>query len=65
MKLSHLLEAVQSVKKSEDGMNWHPARPVTAENTFLKYRIKAAWRILTGQSDAVEWDAMLAAAPKP
>lgn len=56
MKLSNLLECVNSVQASKDGTHWYPARPMTAENTFLIPRIKAAWRVLTGKSDAVEWD---------
>lgn len=55
MKLIDLLNSVQSVSASVDGKQWVPARPKTAENTFLRYRIAAAWMVLTGQADAVEW----------
>ena len=71
MKLSSLLKSVECLSASVDGVHWYPPRPMTAENTFLPRRIKAAWRVLTGRSDAVEWDqeeAALAAgpnAPKP
>ena len=56
MKLSTLLESVHQNAASVDGAKWYPVRPMTAENTFLKYRIKAAWRVLVGASDAIEWD---------
>ena len=56
MKLSELLESVRTTSASTDGNTWYPARPQTAENTFLTLRIKAAWRVLIGKSDAVEWD---------
>lgn len=55
MKLTDLLESVRTVQASHDGKHWHPARPQTAENTFLIPRIKAAWRVLLGKSDAIEW----------
>jgi len=29
---------------------------MTAENTFFVRRVKAAWRVLVGTSDAIEWD---------
>jgi hypothetical protein len=56
MKLSRLLENVNSISASSDGVHWYPLRPSTAENTFIIPRIKAAWRVLTGKSDAIEWD---------
>lgn len=56
MKLSTLIETVNSTQASIDGKHWYPARPMTAENTFLRLRIAAAWRVLTGKSDAIEWD---------
>lgn len=55
MNVDDLLESVRTNSASEDGMTWRPVRPMTAENTFLKLRIKAAWRVLIGKSDAVEW----------
>lgn len=58
MKLSTLLEDVRTTCASTDGNTWYPLRPQTAENTFLTLRIKAAWRVLIGKSDAVEWDSM-------
>jgi hypothetical protein len=30
-------------------------RPMTAWNTFLKLRIKAAWEVLCGRADALKW----------
>jgi len=56
MKLSDLLKSVVSNTASVDGMRWYPIRPITAENSFFIYRIKAAWRVLIGKSDAIEWD---------
>ena len=56
MKLSNLLQTVTQNTASIDGVRWYPVRPQTAENTFLMLRIKAAWRVLTGRSDAIEWD---------
>jgi hypothetical protein len=56
MKLSDLLQSVTQNTASIDGVRWYPVRPQTAENTFIKYRIRAAWRVLTGKSDSVEWD---------
>lgn len=56
MKLTSLLESCATVQASVDGKRYFPCRPQTAENTFLTLRIKAAWRVLTGRSDAVEWD---------
>ena len=56
MKLSSLLETVNSVQASRDGKYWFPARPMTYENTFLFPRLRAAFRVLLGKSDAVEWD---------
>ena len=52
MKLSKLLQNTTSI----DGVRWYPARPMTAENMFFTQRVKAAWRVLIGTSDAVEWD---------
>lgn len=56
MKLSSLLKTVSENAVSFDGVHWYPARPMTAENTFFTLRVKAAWRVLTGKSDAIEWD---------
>lgn len=56
MKLYDLLQSAASTQASSDGKTWHPARPMTYENTFLVPRIKAAFRVLRGKSDAVEWD---------
>ena len=57
MKLSTLSETLNTVSGSTDGRTWHPVRPSTAENTFLVLRLKAAWRVLTGRADALDWDA--------
>lgn len=56
MKLSNLLQSVTQNTASIDGVRWYPVRPMTAENTFFIYRVKAAWRVLVGVSDAIEWD---------
>lgn len=56
MKLSNLLQSVTQNTASVDGVRWYPVRPMTAENTFFLQRVKAAWRVLTGTSDAIEWD---------
>lgn len=56
MRLTSLLESVRSTSASIDGVHWNPTRPMTAENSFLRFRIAAAWRVLTGRSDAIEWD---------
>ena len=56
MKLSNLLQSVTQNTASIDGIAWYPLRPQTAENTFLTHRLKAAFRVLIGSSDAVEWD---------
>jgi hypothetical protein len=56
MKLSNLLEHVYTISATVDGVHYYPPRPQTAENTFLVPRIKAAWRVLIGRSDAIEWD---------
>jgi hypothetical protein len=60
MKLSKLLQSVTQVTAKDptdpDGTRWYPVRPQTAENTFLRHRIRAAMRVLLGKSDAVEWD---------
>ena len=56
MKLSTLLQSVTQNTASIDGVRWYPVRPTTAENTFFMHRIKAAWRVLAGTSDAIEWD---------
>ncbi len=56
MKLSDLLQSVTQNTASIDGISWYPVRPVTAENTFLLPRIRAALRVLLGTSDAIEWD---------
>ena len=64
MKLSDLLKSVVTLTGSEDGISWYPLRPQTAENTFLIPRAKAAWRVLTGKSDAVEWDFPINKEPK-
>lgn len=55
MYVQDLLMTAQTVSASSDGKTWVPCRPQTAENTFWWLRIKAAWRVLTGKSDAVEW----------
>ena len=64
MKLSNLLQSVTQNTASIDGVSWYPLRPMTAENTFFLQRAKAAWRVLTGVSDAVEWDYPTEKAPK-
>ena len=56
MKLSDLLKSVTTLTGSDDGIAWYPIRPQTAENTFFIQRAKAAWGVLTGKADAVEWD---------
>lgn len=57
MKLSTLLKSVTTLTaKEKDGIGWYPVRPQTAENTFLIRRLFAAWRVLTGKADAIEWD---------
>ncbi len=56
MKLDTLLKSCREVKASNDGIHWYPLRPETAENTFIWHRIKAAWLVLTGKADAVEWN---------
>lgn len=56
MKLSDLLQSVTQNTASSDGVRWYPVRPMTAENTFLMPRIRAALRVLLGKSDAIEWD---------
>lgn len=56
MKLSDLLQNVTQNTASIDGVRWYPVRPMTAENTFFMQRVKAAWRVLAGTSDAIEWD---------
>lgn len=57
MRLDTLLTHVQTVSCSANGKTWTPCRPKTAENTFFLQRLKAAWRVLTGRSDALEWPA--------
>ena len=65
MKLSNLLQTVTSLTaKDPTGTGWYPVRPKTAENTFIRYRIAAALRVLSGKSDAIEWDYPLSAAPE-
>ena len=61
MKLSYLIEHIKTHSASVDGKRWYPTRPMTAENSFFTYRIKAAWRVLIGKSDAIEWDEEAAA----
>ena len=56
MKLSTLLQSVTRHTASIDGVSWYPVLPMTAENTFFLPRAKAAWRVLAGISDAIEWD---------
>ena len=56
MKLSELLEHCHQTQASDDGVNWYSPRPITMENTFLRYRIRAAWNVLLGRFDAIEWD---------
>ena len=50
------ISVTQNTAKAHDGVRWYPVRQKTAENTFLWHRVKAAWRVLTGKSDAIEWD---------
>lgn len=59
MNIKDLLEHCKSIQASSDGKTWAPCRPQTAENTFLKRRLKAAWAVLMGRADAVTWE------PKP
>ena len=57
MKLSVLLKSVTTLTgKVDNSGEWYPVRPSTAENTFIIPRIKAAFRVLLGKSDAIEWD---------
>jgi hypothetical protein len=65
MKLSALLQSVTEITASDGQDGWYPTRPQTAENTFLRYRVLAAIRVLVGKSDAVEWDYPLYKARKP
>lgn len=55
MHVSTLLDIVRTISCSGDGHNWKPLRPSTAENTFWKYRIRSAWKVLIGKADAIEW----------
>ena len=64
MNLSTLLQSVTQNTASVDGVSWYPVRQQTAENTFLKQRVCAAWRVLIGKSDAIEWDYPEAEGPK-
>lgn len=65
MKLAAFLEAMSTVSGSHDGRHWHPVRPQIAENTFLRYRLRMAWLVLTGKADAVEWAAAQIGNAKP
>jgi hypothetical protein len=57
MKLSDLISDMCEISCSVPGSGrMNPLRPMTAENNFLKYRIRAAWKVLTGKADALEWD---------
>ncbi len=47
--------ATDGNKISADGKTYYPARPVG--NPALRYRLKAAWFVLTGKADAVIWPA--------
>lgn len=40
--------------KTDDG-RWIPARPEGHSMRPLSYRIKTAWRVFTGELDALEW----------
>jgi len=64
MKLSTLIKTLNTLSGSTDGRTWRPVRPSTAENTFLLLRIKAAWKVLAGRADAIEWDVSPAATTK-
>lgn len=55
MKLETLLESVRTTQIGMPDGRWYPARGETAENTFLRLRVRAAWGVLTGRLDAVEW----------
>jgi hypothetical protein len=55
MNIKTLIQSTREVQASSDGKVFHPLRPQTAENTFLWPRMKAAWRVLCGRSDAIEW----------
>jgi len=56
MKIQDLIIMTRDVKGSnDDGKTWHPVRCKTSENTFLWLRIKAAWRVLKGEADAIDW----------
>jgi len=55
MKIQNLIDFMKSTQASKDGYHWHPVRPLTSENTFLKLHIKMAWKVLIGKADAIEW----------
>ncbi len=55
MNIQDLLRQCATNQASADGKTYHPCRMQSAENTFLIERIKAAWKVLTGKADAIEW----------
>lgn len=35
---------------------WVPARPLNYQRDSFFFRVKLAWRVLTGKYDAIDWD---------
>lgn len=57
MKLTYVLNHVNTIARSDDGKRYYSPRPMVAENYTLRGRLRGAWRVLTGKADALEWDA--------
>ena len=50
-----LRDILECPNHTKIGDGWVPARAKTAANTFLRFRIRDAWRVLTGKCDAFLW----------
>ena len=55
MKVQDFVMQLNECQGSLDGKVWHPVRCKTSENTFWTERIKAAWRVLMGRADVIDW----------
>lgn len=44
----------ENFSKNDNG-NWFPARPIGYNKLYLIFRLQTAWRVFTGELDALNW----------
>lgn len=51
---SEIVGIKSSVQTGKRGQ-WIPARPINYRSDSWRWRLKQAWRVLTGRYDCVDW----------